>query len=304
MSVRRHRHLVHVGLHKTGSTWLQNDVFPQLPGFTFGNFDPVLSALLGNLMSADDDHFFDVAFAAVVAHYEARETRLLLSHEGLSGSLFATGATGRRSARRLASVLPDADVLLLIRNQPEMLLAAYAQYVNEGGSASFSRFTTGDVEGPVFELESLEYHRLLEIYVDLFGGERVCVFPYEHLRNEPTAFLDELHRRYGADLGELSTRRVNVSLSPAGLAVLRTWNRLFRATAFNPSPALRPLPGGRRVRNSLQMHIDPVLRQLVPEAVTAGRLRSARGICARYAAGNRRVEELTGWDLGALGYPL
>jgi len=295
--------LVHVGLHKTGSTWLQQHVFPHLRGFVFGNHDPVLGALLGNLLHADDDGFLGDALTVAVDRYESAGRRLLLSHEALAGTLWATGDSAERTARRLASTMPNARVLLLTRNQPEMLLAVYAQYVNEGGTRSFERFLAGDRAGPQFEPASLEYDVLVELYRSLFGKTRVWVFPYERLRADPGTFYDELRRLYGAEPSVDSRRRVNVSLSPAGLAALRAWNRLFRASAFNPSPAVRALPGGRRVRNTLQEVVDPALRHLVPTRVRAASLRRATAFAARYHASNERLAELLDDPLDGLGYP-
>lgn len=298
-------HLLHIGMPKTASTWLQRHVFPGLSGFTYGNQDPTVARLVGALLHTPDDEFDPGPFRSVVAEYDANGARLLVSHEGLSGDLWSRGH-GRgpeRYARRLAAVLPGADILVVLRNQPEMLVALYAQYVNEGGTSSFARFLSGEHVGPGFDFDALEYDALVETYQGRFGVDRVWVFPYERLRADPASFLAELERRYETTAGSPARRRVNVSLSPAGLLALRAWNRLFRASPFNPSPAVAALPGGRRVRTLMQDVVDPALRRIAPAALGRHTTARAHAVAARYAASNARLSALTGFDPRALGYP-
>ena len=294
------RHLLHVGVHKTGSTWLQQCVFPQARAVAYA--DPVVGALVANLLHADDEDFHADAFRALVADVERRGVRLLISHEGLTGATWADGISGDRLARRLGDVIPHADVIVLIRNQAEMLLALYAQYVNEGGTCALADFLAGDHEGPRLAADVLDYDRVVSAYRDAFG-ERVWVVPYERVRDDPMQFTRELDDRYDLGLDEPTLRRVNVSLSPTGLRVLRAWNRLFRASPFNPDPAVVSLPGGRRVRNLMQQTIDPPLRRLTPNRAIQHGLELARSHAVAYAQSNVRLAALCDLPLREIGYP-
>lgn len=295
------RHLLHVGVHKTGSTWLQQHVFPGAQATTYA--DPLVSAFVGNLLRADDATFHEDAFRALVREFDQRGIRLLISNEALSGAVWRGGLPGDRAARRLASVIPNAEVVVLVRNQPEMLIALYAQYVNEGGTRSLGDFLTGDHPGPPLDHDALAYDSVVSAYRDSFEGH-VWVVPYERVRQDPMSFLTELDQRYHLGLTEPSLRRVNVSLSPAGLAALRAWNRLFRASFFNPDPALGSLPGGRRVRNLTQQVLDPLFRQLVPERAMEARVEVARAHATTYEQSNARLAKLCDYELSELGYPL
>jgi hypothetical protein len=81
--LRRHReeHVVHIGYHKTASTWLQLYVFPYLAGLCYR--DPLLGRLVTNLATAESGLFFG-ADCRVLLRQIARRSggRLLLSHEG------------------------------------------------------------------------------------------------------------------------------------------------------------------------------------------------------------------------------
>lgn len=295
------RHLLHVGVHKTGSTWLQQCVFPVTRALLYS--DPVVTALVADLLRAHDGDFHAGAFRALVGDFEEHGVRLLISHEGLSGAVWRGGLSGDRLAQRLADVIPNADVLILVRNQPEMLGALYAQYVNEGGTRSLADFLSGNHQGPSLDQGALEYDRIVSAYRDAFG-DRVWVVPYERVRDDPAGFVDELDKRYDLRLDAPSMRRVNVSLSPLGLLMLRGWNRLFRESEFSPAPVLAALPGGRRVRKTMQQAVDPALRRLVPNRTMHAAAALARAHAASYEQSNMRLADLCECSLSELGYPL
>ena len=298
-------HVVHVGYHKTASTWLQVCVFPRLGGIRYT--DPLLRPFVTALSTAPDDGFGTDGVRELrrqIAPFA--DQRLLISHEGISGSLWDGYGDGPRNAERLHSVLPDAEILIVVRRQDEMLRSIHAQYVNEGGTRSLADFVAGEkIEGSRFSLRHLEYDRLVGRYVELFGSERIWVMPYEYLRARRADFLGDLCEAVGASLASgVSNDWPNRSLSRSALLLLRTWNRLFRESRFNQHPLVRSLPGGRRMRNLLQGHLDSLLRAIARNKL-AGR---EEALLARAAAGfaesNRRLQRFCRQPLVEWGYPL
>ena len=69
-------HIVHVGYHKTASTWLQVSVFPHLADVRYG--DPLLAHFLVNLATAADPAFFVAGFRSVLNHSLSRPGLWLL----------------------------------------------------------------------------------------------------------------------------------------------------------------------------------------------------------------------------------
>jgi hypothetical protein len=298
------QHLVHIGYHKTASTWLQFCVFPHLTGVRYG--DPLFDHLVRNLATADDHMFFAEAFKSVLSQIEGLPGGpLLLSNEGISGTLWDTRDTGLRNATRVHGLMPAARIVLVVRRQDEMLRSIHAQYVNEGGTRPLREFVEGGVEGCRFSLHHLEYHRLAGRYVELFGQDRVWVVPYEHLRAQRDQFLEGLCEFLGAELTvDVSRARLNHSLSPPSLWLLRMWNRLFRASRFNQAPYLAALPGGRRVRNLMQGRVDPIVRRVTVRTTSAADGRLLADIAARFADSNQRLQGFCSRPLTPWGYPL
>jgi hypothetical protein len=281
--------VVHIGYPKTGSTWLQQRVFPHVPGVRFGNADPRLRALMTGLV-------LEETFEPEPLRAALGGGALLYSDESICGDMFAEPSHGFRNAERLHAAAPDARIVVFVRRQQEMIRSLYAQYVNMGGTRPLRDFVDGRAPGCLFTAEHLEYDRLLDAYARLFGPERVRVLVYERLRADPASFAVQVLEAMGAEAPDrLRVSWPNRSLSPAGLALLRGWNRAFRASRFNERPWLA-LPGGRRVRSVLQQRLDPVLRRLS----AAGPLPDANG----YAESNRRLQAYVDEPLERWGYTL
>ena len=293
---------MHVGYHKTASSWLQDCVFPHVRGLRYA--DPLVQPLVDALATAPDEEFCEADLRKRID--QLGTPRLLISHEGLSGSLWDGYGAGPRNARRLHAVLPEADVLIVVRRQDEMLRSIYAQYVNEGGTRVLRDFVAGfDVEGSRFSLRHLEYDRLVSCYVALFGADRVWVAPYEQLRAQPAEFLSDLCDAVGAQLPDVvPSSWPNRSLSRPCLWLLRTWNLMFRASRFNAAPRVRALPGGRRIRRALQGRVDDMVHGVLGNPLQTTDAALLAEAAANFDRSNQRLQRFCRQPLARWGYPL
>src|SRR4051812_2204799 len=117
--------LLHIGLHKTGTTWLQAHLFrDSVVGFA-RLFSP---AELNQMMIYTP--MFGYEAEAVRAEIERRgeEARSrglypVISNERFSGSPEHGGHDSQYVADRLKQLVPDARVLIVIREQKSMALS-------------------------------------------------------------------------------------------------------------------------------------------------------------------------------------
>ena len=302
--------IVHIGYHKTATTWLQQQVFPLASSHEWVERRTTQEALL----FAPGMHF-DAEAAAARLGLAERARPVLLSEENLSGYLHNGGLHGFLApevARRIKAVLPEAHVVIFVRNQQAICRAAYAQYVSGGGTWGAKRYfnsaaavrgaLTRPWKAPAFEFEHFEFDRLVAHYDALFGRDRVHVYPYEWLRQR-----DALVARMQADLGlELSAQpaqggTANRSLGPTAQFLLRGVNLFTRQSVVNKS-YLVDLPGGQLLRHAAKAVLSrvPLANRRPAELPHAVRDR----IAAQYPASNRRLMELRDLPLGELGYPL
>jgi hypothetical protein len=132
--------IVHVGFPKTASTWFQKAFYPHVRSPRYVGREKLFSALIEpNALT------FDPAGAVSTLGLKAGEA-VLLSDECLCGYLHNGGIDGmvtREFARRIKAALPDARIVIFLRSQPGMIVAAYQQYLRSGGTYSRRTISKG-----------------------------------------------------------------------------------------------------------------------------------------------------------------
>lgn len=302
--------IVHLGYHKTATTWLQKQLFPRALSHEFIPRKTVQQAFL-----APPGMHFDAGEARRLLALENRNRPVLLSEENLSGYLHNGGLHGfvaPEMARRLHQVLPEARIVVFIRNQFDICRASYAQYVSGGGTWGPRRYfaAAGKVRGaltrpwkaPMFEFEHFEFDRLITLYDGLFGRQQVHVYPYEWLRDRD-ALVARMERDLGlaVDPAGASERRANRSLGAFGQTVLRAVNLFTRQSVVNKDWIV-DLPGGQGLRHAAKAVLSRMPGCNRRPAMLPAPIRER--IAAHYPESNRRLLALRDLPLAELGYPL
>lgn len=217
------------------------------------------------------------------------------------------------AARRVKAVFPDAIIVILIRAQPEMIAAAYTQYVRGGGTHGPrrylfpARYVLGAFrhayKAPRFAFEHFEYDRLIAHYDALFGRDQVVVRCYEQLRSGHDAFIDDLCQATGLrlDRSAISHRKSNASFGLATMWLGRLLG-LFTARSVMDKAYIVGIPGFYEIRRLLLKGfaaIDPT-----PSGLAALPGSIVRHIRERYAESNRRLVQSRALDLENFGYPV
>jgi hypothetical protein len=189
------RPLLHIGYYKTGTTFLQTRIFPE-PGFSLVAKS---MALWSSFVEVDPFAWSPSkareTFETGIRDAAERGLVPVLSAERLSGNQDSGGYDSVHVAEYLAATFPEARVLIVIREQADMLVSSYKRYVRNGGPGTLRQYGSppwGPPRPPHFDLSYFEYHRLIGLYRNLFGPESVLVMPYELLRDQPRTFLKRL----------------------------------------------------------------------------------------------------------------
>ena len=137
--------LVHIGLHKTATSWLQENLFTRMELGFYGPAESrkrrALVKNVGHFLVADESgHLineweFDArAVRASLASFEAREGLWpVVSYERLSGHPLSNGFDRQMICHRIKAVFPKARILICIREQRAIILSNYVQYLRNGG---------------------------------------------------------------------------------------------------------------------------------------------------------------------------
>jgi hypothetical protein len=235
--------LIHIGYHKTATTWLQTRLFQ--PEFGYRMLADH-TEIFAHVVRPHGLMFDPAAMRALIVD---RDTPLpdghvnVLSSEILSGHPFFGGQLSDVYARRLHEIAPQARILVSIRSQLKILPSVYMQYLFRGGTLPYDAFFAGTSEPGYFgfEPEHFEYHRLIRLYQRLFGVENVHVMTQESLQEDADAACAALADFAGnagfGGLHDAARRTRGVSYPEYAVPALRCANHLRRST-LNPAPLL------------------------------------------------------------------
>lgn len=255
---------VHVGLAKTASTFLQEQVFPAHPQLSVVSIPRHrrigAKALLDTLAFAEPGWFdaaaWHVSLEALLARVgEAEGKKRGISDENLSGHM-VTGAGAFWVADRLAELFGPVKTVLVLRHPLSYVGSMYNQYVRTGGTLPLSRLWNDPslFPGRLNVTQKLDYRRLVAHYRRRFDPENVLVLPFELLCRDQAAFLGRIWQFLGVESIELGAkeRAANPSWPALLIALVRLGNGLglpWRRTV-RWAGRLRRLPGVRRLRGS------------------------------------------------------
>jgi len=228
--------VIHIGFPKAASTWLQNSVFQAV-----GNCDLCPEAMVSEKLLKPGSFTFDPEECRAVFSSSFKRP-VLISDKRFLGSFnlgWNNGAYAKELTGRLKSVFPKATIILIIRNQTEMIASAYAQYIKDGGTLSINKYLYSPENFTFqnilkFSFEQLEYHSIVNYLQTLFPG-KVRVYMFEELQNDPHGFIKRLASECGLTIGHegISYKPRNPRYSRLILALARCMNIFTRNGSLN-----------------------------------------------------------------------
>lgn len=236
--------LLHVGYHKTATSWMQQRLFVPEHGFRqVARHAEAWKHVVGVHGLTFDPQPMRDAIRRGMSDLRDGEVPVV-SSEILSGHPFFGGMSSDVFAHRLKEIAPEARILISVRHQRRMLASVYMQYLSRGGTVSPEIFFAGDPDLGFygFRPEHFEYHRLVGLYQELFGAENVHVVAQESLAQDMDAASLGIARFAGNERfqGVLPTHRAVYAPSYPEYAVplLRRINK-FQKSVLTPAPAIR-----------------------------------------------------------------
>jgi len=239
--------IIHVGLHKTATTFLQLNVWPQISGYTYLSRPYTQHNHSFNQLQYADDSLYDKNLVIRELNRIAAN-RLLISDESFSGKpLYFSYLNRSIIAKRLKDLFPKAEIILFLRDQKDIILSHYSGYTlmpygikqikdlfyRPGPDYTYDDYldkphryqmsslyyNTNDY---FIHLDCFLYTNLVSLYIDLF--DKCHVFLYEDFEKDFGESIARLEEIVGEHIGVKSMKRENVSLSPTQIEKRRKAN--------------------------------------------------------------------------------
>ena len=223
---------LHVGMQRTGSTFLQYNVFPEINEINLVDFDIVNNETCGNkevkqVMMNLDNADEDIISKKVTSRFNKNKINLI-SEENTYCKMFTK--TDRRFSQleKLKEFFPDAKVIFGTRNKEDLLGSWYVKYVMKGGTLGLK-----DYLEQVENIKKLDYEPYVEALYKKFGKANVYVYNFEDLTKDTGSFVDDLCDFIGVDKPEFKNVKRNVSYSLNQVKLSLFFNHFFK-TPLNP----------------------------------------------------------------------
>lgn len=182
--------IFHIGLHKTGTTFLQSTLFSSFQNKHVLYNPPEIRERMRLLpYLSEDEHRSELSAVRDAIHNKvklAEASTLLLSHEGLSQLSYTQNY--EESLALLHQLWPESKIIVFLRYQPNWLLSCYKSSVYSGDAqpiADFLGFRNGEFQtfdGRFNEhgLQQMDIHKanfliLLKHRVKYFSKENVHI---------------------------------------------------------------------------------------------------------------------------------
>lgn len=313
--------LIHIGFHKTGTSWLQQELFVR------GNevFEP-LSRRDSGPSSLAAKFIYDHEFY-LLSSYDLNESIIrdelksiqeshpikgkkigVISHERLSGNPNSGGFDASIIAGRIKNIFPKAKILIVIREQKLFLLSSYFQHLQMGGTFGIHKYlnTKYDGQRPGFSPHHIDYYKTVTHYYSLFGRESVLVLPFELFKNDKISFLNHLGRFVGKKIQaqglpldiEKNKRTHHLFVS----YFFRRFNFFIKSSSMNHHSFL-----ANKYTRFVAKAILKVIKTLTPDSFNTLTQKSVqkridRFVGDRYQLSNLKLSELIDLDLSEYGY--
>jgi hypothetical protein len=208
---------IHIGLHKTGTTFLQTSIFNRLKDVHY---------LQGNLINE------------MTIPINGTPRNVLISSEALSGRPYVGQPHIKNktllchryldsfnvSVRNMKRIFSAAEIIIFVRKHEDFILSFYRHYIKRGGVRKFDEFYG---ENGVIAPHEILLKPKIKLLNETFN--KVHIFDYQDLVDTPSeTILKLLSILEESNISNNQAKsRVNVSVRGWRVEAIRRYNRIF-----------------------------------------------------------------------------
>lgn len=220
--------LLHIGLPKCGSTYLQNDIFPKIASKVNSKY---INLYKNNLFNANKS-FYKHALENFKNLENLLPDNFIISNEHLFSQGWEFSRIEKSFKYLKKNFSSDTIILIIIRNPYDLLNSIYIQSIHEMRIVKPEKFFYIDKNeenirvNNKFNLYNFDYKKLISLYKNYF--KKVVIVKYENLNNlDFLKDIYELDNNYVEELRKSSKKLYNKSISKFGVNFLLFINNFF-----------------------------------------------------------------------------
>lgn len=293
--------IIHIGYHKTATSYLQKNLFINFKD-TFYRVNQ--SEIRNTLILPSPLRYSNIDFLNLCK--PANNKKVVISNEYLSSDIHRDDYRSMNNALRLKEALPNSKVIIGVREQFSMIKSSYSQYIKAKGSSKIEKYLLDPITND-FKFKHLEYCDLVNYYRTLFGQENVLVLPYEVLNKNPQLYIETVlnfieEKELLDKINFQVEQKVNSSFKPIILHIKRY---------LNPFILKNLQKQGYTFYSSFLMLIFTIVNKFFSKIPTKKidqylsrkiDLKISNQIKGQFEESNRKLNNLTVFDLNELGY--
>ena len=225
----------HLGLKKTGSTYLQKNIFPKLKGIRYygkREFQKYKEKL------NTDNH-----------------EKYLFSHE--------FDASLETKLKEISEDIPQARIILVLRRQDNWVASKYKYYIKKHGYKNFEEFFDLASNTGLWKKEEFYFRKKIE-WVEKYFENKPLILIHDDLKTTPDIFIKQITDFLNAQLDEdaKANKVINKALSDKQLMVLKKFNQFYPYVKLNSASKI--LKRIHHIYRMYLLHTVSFLGQLIP----------------------------------------
>ena len=222
--------LLHIGLGKCGSTFLQEEIFPKLEKKFNTNYIKIYKNDFFNIKKKEVKNS---VFENIKNIEDLLPNDFIISRENLFSKNWEFAHMDRNFECIKNNFSNDTVILIIIRNPYDLLNSIYCQYIHRMKITKPDKFFYIDdkeikkvILNKKFNLHNFNYSKLISLYKSYF--KKVVVVKYENFQN--LNFLKDifdLDDEYIRELRKNNSKRYNKAISSFGINFILFLNNFF-----------------------------------------------------------------------------
>ena len=208
MSKTKKQIVLHVGLPKTATTFLQLKVFPNIKNiFYTGNPNSEIFQTPFKHLRNINQTGFSLSVKTKIHEFinDLKQDKTLYSCEGMSGTWRFDYSNNPKNTEYLKEIFPEAKIFFVVRRQSDWLESIYRQVVGREIQSVFKKTELLNIDdffnfkrnafyrGKYMGVHNYDWFKWTQNYINKFGEKNVLVLPYEMLKANLSAFLKRFY---------------------------------------------------------------------------------------------------------------